>query len=191
MLISKSLMSSVVLLTLLALQAAPLLAAEETKSTGSSLYASATVDLGIVVSDMEKSAKWYTEVLGLKELDGFSAPADFVSRIGLSNKLGIQVRVFAVDSGEKATKLKLMQFKTAPGARVDQTYIHSTYGFRYVTLFVNDIEASMAKVTAAGVKPIGEGVTPLPEGLPAGVFIAVLRDPDGNFVELVGPKAKK
>ncbi|OYW21474.1 MAG: hypothetical protein B7Z55_05765 [Planctomycetales bacterium 12-60-4] len=108
----------------------------------------------------------------------------------LSNKLPFKVRVFALGEGETATKLKLMQFKTAPGARVDQTFIHSTYGFRYLTLFVTDIDASIKKSAEKGVKPIGEGVVPLPEGFPEGIFIAVIRDPDGNFVELVGPKGE-
>lgn len=151
-------------------------------------YASAVVDLGIVVSDLETSAKWYSSALGLKELPGFDVPGDFAAKIGLTNKLPFKVRVFALSDGEGATKLKLMQFKTAPGARVDQTHLHSTYGFRYLTLFVTDIDASLAKAAEHKSKPIAEGISSLPEGFPQDLFIAVLRDPDGNFVELVGPK---
>ena len=171
---------------------APLAQGQEKKEEAApSAYASTTIDLGTVVSDLERSAKWYTEVLGMKELAPMSVPGDFAAKIGLSNKLPFKVRVFALGEGEKATKLKLMEFKTAPGARVDQTFLHSSYGFRYLTLFVTDIDASIAKAAAAGAKPIADGVVALPEGFPEGIYIAVLRDPDGNFVELVGPKAAK
>ncbi len=165
--------------------------AQDAPQAAESAYASATIDLGTVVSDLDRSAKWYTEALGLKEVESMSVPGDFAGRIGLSNKLPFKVRVFVIGEGDKATKLKLMQFPTAPGARVDQTFIHSSYGFRYLTLFVKDIDASVEQAAKHGAKPIGDGVVGLPEGFPAGIFIAVLRDPDGNFVELVGPKAGK
>lgn len=153
-------------------------------------FASQTIDLGTVCSDVEKSAKWYQDVVGFSEQDGFDVPGDFAAKVGLTNKLPFHVRVLTLGKGETATKLKLMQFKTAPGARVDQSYIHATYGFRYLTIFVKDIQAAVDRAAKAGAKPIAEGTVGLPEGLPQGVFLAVFRDPDGNFVELVGPKAK-
>lgn len=162
--------------------------AAATKPAGS--YASMTIDLGTVVSDLDKSAKWYTDVLGMKEVLDKEIPGEFGGRIGLTNKLPFRVKFMALDEGEQSTKLKLMQFKTAPGARVDNTFIHSSYGFRYLTFFVTDIDAAVARAAEHKVKPIGEGVVGLPAGFPEGVYIAVLRDPDGNFVELVGPKAK-
>lgn len=162
--------------------------AGETPVADESPFASKTIDIGTVVSDLDRSVKWYTEALGLKALDPFDVPGDFAKQIGLSNNLPFQVRVLVLGEGEQATKLKLMQFKTAPGARVDQSYLHSTYGFRYLTLFVKDIDASLARAAKQGARPIAEGVKPLPPGFPEGIYIAVLRDPDGNFVELVGPK---
>jgi predicted enzyme related to lactoylglutathione lyase len=83
-----------------------------------------------------------------------------------------------------------MEFKSAPGARVDNTYINSSYGFRYLTIFVKDLNKSLAHAEKAGVKPIAKNPQPLPAGFPAGVGIAVFRDPDGNFIELVGPWKK-
>ena len=32
------------------------------------------------------------------------------------------------------------------------------------------------------------GVKPLPKGLPQGVYLTIVRDPDGNLIELLGPK---
>jgi len=163
------------------------MAQAQTAAPDDSAFTSQTIDLGTVVSDVEKSVAWYKDVIGFQEADGFDIPAGFARQTGLSNNLPFHVHVLTLGKDEKATKLKLMQFKTAPGARVDQNYIHSTYGFRYLTIFVKDLNAAVERAAKHKVKPIAEGPTPLPEGFPQELGLAILRDPDGNFVELVGP----
>ncbi len=148
-----------------------------------------TVDLGTVVSDVEKSVKWYTDVIGFQKVAEFDVPGDFAKQAGLTNALPAHIYVLALGDGPGATKLKLMQFKTAPGARIDQTYFHSTYGFRYLTVFVKDMPTAITRAAKAGAKPIAEGPVAIPDSIAKGEYLAVLRDPDGNFVELVGPKA--
>ncbi len=153
-------------------------------------FSSTTIDLGTVVSDIEKSVAWYKNVVGFRELDGFDVPAVFATDVGLSNKQPFHVHVLTLGEGSSATKLKLMQFKATPGARVDNSTIHASYGFRYLTIFVKDLNKAAARAEQHGAKPIAKGVQPLPEGFPEGVGLAVYRDPDGNFVELVGPWKK-
>ena len=152
--------------------------------------ANATIDLGVVCSDAAKSVAWYKDALGFQELSSFDAPADFVTDIGLVNKLPLHVQVLSLGDGTNGTKLKLMEFKSAPGARVDNAYLNSSYGFRYLTIFVKDLNKSLARAEKAGAKPIAKNPQPLPAGFPEGLGIAVFRDPDGNFVELVGPWKK-
>lgn len=153
-------------------------------------FSSTTIDLGTVASDAAKSVRWYKDVVGFQELDGFDAPGGFAGDVGLTNKLKFHVHVLVLGEGPTATKLKVMDFKSSPGARVDNTFIHSSYGFRYLTIFVKDLKKSVDRAEQHGAKPIAKGVQPLPEGFPAGVGLAVYRDPDGNFVELVGPWTK-
>jgi lactoylglutathione lyase len=153
-------------------------------------FASTTIDLGTVVSDLDKSAAWYKDVVGFGELDGFDVPGEFAADIGLSNKLPFHVHVLTLGEGATATKLKLMQFKQNPGARVNNEFIHSSFGFRYLTIFVKDLNKSLDQAAVKGAKPIAKGAHPLPPGFPEGLGIAVLRDPDGNCVELVGPWKK-
>ncbi len=150
-------------------------------------FASETIDLGMVVSDLDKSLKFYKDVVGFEEVPGFKVPGQFTVDTGLANKLELDVHVLVLGKREKATKLKLMAFKTSPGARVDNTFIHSSYGFRYLTISVKDVNAAVAKAEKAGAKPIAQCPVPLPEGFPAGLALANYRDPDGNLVELVGP----
>lgn len=151
--------------------------------------ASQTIDLGMVVSDIDKSLKWYTDVIGFQQVGEFDAPAEFTGKLGITNSLPAHVHVLALGDGPGATKLKLMQFKQAPGARIDQTYFHSTYGFRYLTIWVKDMPTAMARAAKHNAKPIADGPHAIPESIAKGQYLAVLRDPDGNFVELAGPKA--
>ena len=76
----------------------------------------------------------------------------------------------------------MMSFPDAPGKVPDQSFIHSTLGIRYLTLYVSDADKALERLTKTGVKPIGE--TPISLGNDARLI--AVRDPDGNFIELIG-----
>ena len=148
-------------------------------------YASPVVDLGIVVRDIEASAAFYKAALGLEEIPGFTGAAQVTGDSGLADYQAVPVRQFVLPGGrDRGTKLKLMQFAARPGKAADQAYLHSTVGFRYVTLFVADMGAALDRLRAAGIRPLAKGPVPIPG---TAVKLAVVKDPDGNFIELVGP----
>jgi catechol 2,3-dioxygenase-like lactoylglutathione lyase family enzyme len=159
-------------------------AAEEAKSQ----FARQTVDLGIVVSDIAKSAKFYTEAIGFTEQKGFSVPGDFSKNAGLTAGQNLEIRVFKLGNNKTATGLKLMQVPGAKSKSVDHSTIHASLGYSYITIHITDTNAAVARLAKHGVKPIAKGPIELPKGLPQGIFLTVVRDPDGNLVELVGPK---
>jgi lactoylglutathione lyase len=149
-------------------------------------FSRGTIDFGIVCSDVEKSVAFYRDVVGMKEIDGFDVPASLAADAGLVDNHDLHVHVLVTQEASSSTRLKLMQIKDAPGKKVDHAFIHSSLGMSYSTIWVTDIDASLARAAAGNVKPIAKG----PVALPNGIFLAVIRDPDGNFVELVGPKRK-
>ena len=159
--------------------------AQEGEKGHDEIYANGVIDLGIVVRDLDRSAKFYTDVLGLKEIKGFKVPGKVTGDFGLTDNQDVTARVFvAVDaSGKPSSKLKMMAFPKAQGAAPDQEFIHSTLGVSYLTLFVTDMDAMMARLKKAGVKTLGK--TPAPIG--GANRLTVFRDTDGNFIELIGP----
>ena len=167
-----------------ALLAAPLQSAEPKKV---SEFASTTIDLGVVVADIEKSVKFYTEAIGFKEVKGFDVSGEFAKDVGLTPGKALKVRVLVLGDGEGATKLKLIEFPEKPKANENQ-FISTELGFRYMTILSADTSAALKRLDKAGVKPIAKCPQPLPKGFPEGVFLTIVRDPDGNLVELVGPK---
>lgn len=174
--------------TALALAATLTLASSSLHAEENKEFSNAVIDLGIVVKDLEKSAKFYKDVIGLKELPGFEVPGQVTGAFGLTDNQDVTARVFSIDGkgGRPSSKLKMMAFPKAEGVKPDQKFIHSTLGFSYLTLFVTDMDAAMERLKKAGVKTLGK--TPAPIG--GKTRLTVFRDPDGNFIELIGPTAK-
>ena len=150
------------------------------------VFSKITFDLGIVVSDLDKAAKFYQDVVGMTEVKGFAAPANVATAFGLTDNQPVVVRRFVLADVKDAPSLKLMAFPDAPGAKPDQRFIHSTLGFSYLTLFVNDMDAAVERAKKAKVKPLGQ----TPAKIGGNNFLTVIKDPDGNFIELIGPSTR-
>jgi hypothetical protein len=58
-------------------------------------FSRTTIDIGMVVSDVEKAAKFYTQALGFKEAGSFDVAAQMAGDTGLTDSKPFQVRVFA------------------------------------------------------------------------------------------------
>ena len=119
-------------------------AAEKKSAEPKIAFSKTTVDFGLVVSDIEKSVAFYKNALGCTELEGFDVPGDFAADSGLADGHAFHVHVMVLGDRDDATKIKLMQFKDAPGKKIDQAYIHSSLGMSYMTIFVEDVAASVA-----------------------------------------------
>ena len=153
-------------------------------------FTSKTIDIGIVCSDVERLVDFYTQAVGMTEMSTFDVDASLAQAVGLTDNQPFKVHVLVLGKGEKGenvTKLKLMEFKKAPGKKANQDFIHSTVGMRYTTIFVKDITIANMRMIAYGSMPLSKGLQEIPNG----EFLGLYRDPDGNFVELVGPKPKK
>ena len=147
-------------------------------------FSRSTVDFGIVCSDVSKSVAFYRDVVGLTEIQGFDVPAQLGADAGLVDHKDLSIRVMVAEDSPSATRVKLMEIKDAPGRKIDNDFIHTSLGMSYTTFWVKDINVSLKRCETHDVKLLAKS----PVALPNGIFLAVVRDPDGNFVELVGPK---
>ncbi len=124
------------------------------------------VDIGFV-SATEALADFYQRVLGLKRLEPRAFPFATVHRL----------------AGERMT-LKVMVPASTPDPAVSATPFWQLAGMRYLTLWVDDLEALSTAWAAAGGT-----VTMAPTELRPGVQSALLADPDGNAVEAMQDSA--
>ena len=179
------------ILLALILCATPLLAQEDGEKPAGP-FASETIDLGVVVSDLEKSLAFYKGVVGMTEIPGFKVEGDFPKKVGLTDGAGLDIHVLVLGEGETATSLKVMQVKSEKPAKVlKQRHSHTNTGFSYLTIKVTNVDAVLERAQKAGLKPYAKSPQRLPEGLPQTVCLLMLKDPDDNFVEIVGPLTKK
>jgi catechol 2,3-dioxygenase-like lactoylglutathione lyase family enzyme len=160
-----------------------LMMAAAKQNGGKAEFSRTTIDLGMVVSDVEKATVFYRDVLGFKESGGFDVSAPMANDTGLTDNRPFKVRVFALGDGPTATNLKIM---TIPGAglkKVDNQYIGSSLGFRYLTISVSNLTRTLERLKQHGVLPVKE-----PYRLGGDSYLILVKDPDGNTVELIGPR---
>ena len=165
------------ILFMLALIHTPAMAAEEE-------FSLSTIHMGMIVSDLEKSMSFYKDIVGFVQVDTteFDVDADFGKRSGLTDSLAFHVEVLKLGKGEQATQLKLMSFGDKPKKQKNE-YIHSNTGIQYLTIYVTELEPIVERIKKNKVKLLGE--TPVPLGTDK--HFVLVKDPDGTFVELIGP----
>jgi len=132
--------------------------------------ARAVVDhAGVSVADLERSERFWREVLGFEMVeDRFAFPEHDLRGVVLVNAQGARVELF-----ERRDSVP-----TGPHHQIESTRRQGWFQF---ALAVPDIEATFAAVTSAGAEP-----TLPPTTAPDGVtLVAFVRDPDGNLVEFL------
>ena len=146
-------------------------------------FAKSAISVGVVVEDLEKSLKFYTEVVGMKEIREFSVDAEKATKMGLSKGERFDVKVLMLENSEQAAEWKLMSFNKKTSHKT-QKYIPDENGIRYVTIFMNSMSPLLERIKKHSVETLGETPTMLDE---TRQFV-LIQDPDGNFVEFIGPK---
>lgn len=122
------------------------------------------IDIGIIARDIDAMMRFYGETLGLPFEASIPMPGG-----GTMNRFKVGDSVIKVIELDPAAPAD-----AAPGG------IRGATGYRYWTITVGNLEASVEKAAAAGAKV----VVPAKE-VREGVTIAIVADPDGNWVELL------
>ncbi len=124
-----------------------------------------SIDLGIVITDSERSLAFYRDVLG------FEHEGDIPMPIGDG---GTMHRLLC-----GTTLVKLVKFDSDPPAAVPGGITGAT-GYRYFTMQVDNLEEIVGECRNAGARVLIE-----PTEVRPGVRIVMVADPDGNWVEFV------
>ena len=146
-------------------------------------FAKSGISVGVVVEDLDKSVDFYLNVVGMVKGGEFSVDSEKAKQLGLSDGERFDVTVLKLENSEEAAEWKLMSFgKTT--AREQQRFVPDKNGIRYITLFVKSMAPVLERIKQHKVKALGTTPTMLDE---TRQFV-LIQDPDGNFVEFIGPK---
>jgi catechol 2,3-dioxygenase-like lactoylglutathione lyase family enzyme len=126
-----------------------------------------SLDIGIVTNDAEPMLAFYRDLVGLVSAGEAPVPG------GQSYRLRFG-----------ASTVKLLALRKPLPVRSPTGGIYASTGCRYWTFAVPDVEKIVAACLAAG-HPIAVGVTEYEPGK----RMAIVEDPDGNWVEFVDERA--
>lgn len=122
------------------------------------------IDLGIVTTNGAAMLAFYRDVLGLKSHGEMPMPGG----------VGVMHRLLCGDSLIKLVVLPSVPAPAPPGG------IQGAAGYRYWTITISNLADMVAACQAAGAKVVmGE------KEIRPGVRIAIVADPDGNWVEFL------
>lgn len=122
------------------------------------------IDLGIITRDAGPMLAFYKDVLGLPLEAVIPMPSG-----GTMHRLKV---------GE--TVLKIVQLDKPPAADAAPGGIPAATGMRYFTFHISDLAQAVADCAQAGYR-----VAVPPKTIRPGITIAMIEDPDGNWVELL------
>ena len=145
-------------------------------------FSNPTIFVGSVVTDLEKSVDFYTNIIGMKKTGSFSVDAEKAKELGLTNGKKIDVTVLKLEDSPKANEWKLMSFGTKPGHK-KPAYLDDDTGMQYITILVNHLEPIMKRIEKNDIKILSGKPSKLEENR----FFILIQDPDGTFIELIGP----
>ena len=127
-----------------------------------------SIEVGLVTTDLAPMVRFYEGFLGLPHQGDLDFPGGTMKRYAVGNNV----------------VLKLVTLDSPPAAPVTPGGGSAQAGIRYITLVVRNLTETARQIGEAGyqtVQPLAE-FTPVP-----GMGWLFVADPDGNWVELVGP----
>ena len=127
-----------------------------------------SIEVGLVTTDRDAMVSFYADYLGLAHQADLDFPGGSMKRYAVGNNV----------------VLKLVSYDDPPAAPAVPGGGRAQAGIRYITLVVADVRDAARQAAEAG-HPVVEDPTAFP-AVP-GMGWCFVADPDGNWVELVGP----
>ena len=136
-----------------------------------------TRHIGIVVQDMEKSRRFWMDVMGLEVAVDFWEEGEFIATV--QNLSGVKLHMIKL-SAPDGSMIELLKDEAHPTPPPERNALCDR-GIRHIAFTVADVKESWRVLRAKGCEVLSEPVRS-PDGK-AELFFA--RDPEGNLLEIV------
>ncbi|MCH7735824.1 MAG: VOC family protein [Chloroflexi bacterium] len=135
---------------------------------------------GFVVKDIGKSAKFYTEVLGMRIGERFERQGEFVEQVLAFP--GAHIDGAMLDKGE-GHKLELIQY-LSPSSGTPKVN-RNDLGAAHLAFFVDDLDGFYEETSKKGLKYNNPPASQLDDPGKVSMKACYAQDPDGNRLEFV------
>ena len=131
---------------------------------------------GIVVQDLDRVARFYTDVIGLSETRRMSREgASLDALLDLTN---VRLEVMFLGTPDRPAAIELLRYVRHPSAPIRRQ--PNTHGPNHVHFIVDDLSPILERLSAAGIESIGGPVA----WFDTWTRVLYTRDPEDNIVEL-------
>ena len=127
---------------------------------------------GFVVTDLDRATRFYCEVLGFERCRTLAMPSEHVSDFLALDPPGGNLKAVYLMLGD--FQLELMQFSPPGGNRICKRKMNEV-GLTHISIGVESVASVIARLGEFGAELVSQ----------LGDKAAMLRDPDGQFVEIL------
>jgi catechol 2,3-dioxygenase-like lactoylglutathione lyase family enzyme len=145
--------------------------------------------VGITVKEMDRSLKFYTEVLGFKKISDTEYKGTTFEK--LQGVFGLNMRVAKLQLGDEF--IELTDYLTTGGRSIPEDAKSNDLFFQHIAIVVSDMEKAYALLKKYNVEHVSTSPQTLPKSIPAaeGIKAFYFHDPDDHNLELIFfPKGK-
>jgi catechol 2,3-dioxygenase-like lactoylglutathione lyase family enzyme len=145
--------------------------------------------IGITVNEMNRSVKFYSEVLGFKKISDEELAGEQYEK--LEGIFGLRMRVVRMQLGEEI--LELTDYLTSGGRSIPENAMSNDLIFQHIAIVVSDMDKAYALLKKRMVMHVSTGPQTIPQSnvAAAGVRAFYFHDPDMHNLELIYfPKGK-
>lgn len=137
----------------------------------------------IVVSDMNRSLKFYSEVLEFKKISDVELQgSDWEKLYGV---FGLHIRKVKMQLGDEA--IELIDYLTSGGRSIPEDFRSNDLSFQHIAIVVSDMDSVYKILRRFNVVHVSTAPQTLPPSIPeaAGVKAFYFQDPDKHNLELI------
>jgi catechol 2,3-dioxygenase-like lactoylglutathione lyase family enzyme len=145
--------------------------------------------VGFTVKDMERSVKFYTEVLGFQKISDEEIYGEEIET--LKGVFGIHLRIVRMKLGDEI--IELTDYLTTGGRSIPEDAKSNDLLFQHIAIVVSDMEKAFIQLRKHSVEFVSTTPQTLPKTIPAaeGIKAFYFHDPDHHNLELIYfPKGK-
>jgi catechol 2,3-dioxygenase-like lactoylglutathione lyase family enzyme len=145
--------------------------------------------VGITVKEMDRSVKFYTEVLGFKKINDKEYKGESWEK--LQGVFGLNMRVVTLQLGDEF--IELIDYLTTGGRSIPEDAKSNDLFFQHIAIVVSDMDKAYAQLRKYNVEHVSTSPQTLPKSIPAaeGIKAFYFHDPDNHNLELIYfPKGK-
>jgi catechol 2,3-dioxygenase-like lactoylglutathione lyase family enzyme len=145
--------------------------------------------IGITVKEMNRSVKFFTEVLGFKKLSDKELEGKDIEN--LEGVFGLHIRVVRMQLGDEF--IELTDYLTTGGRSIPEDQKSNDLSFQHIAIVVSDMDKAYAQLRKFNVGYVSTAPQTLPKSIPGaeGIKAFYFHDPDNHNLELIFfPKGK-